>query len=151
MSHQLTVDDARQSLAAHLAEKGEQIYLQYGPEIGWSELLKILEDRTVVRYPCEIVFDAAQLQPGEFAAAIAKSENPEDGFTIFVHSYFAMDPGQVPALVFYHLVVVNYGEFASSDDAETFGAAALGLLKDEYYNHLCNMADEVSGDAVAQS
>ena len=151
MSHQLTVDDARQSLTAHLAEKGQQIYLQYGPEIGWNDLLQILEDRSLVRYPCEIIFDAAQLQPGEFAAAIAKSEQPEDGFTIFVHPYFAMDPGQVPALVFYHLVVVNYGEFASSDDAETFGAAALGLLKEEYYNHLCNMADEVWGDAVAQS
>jgi hypothetical protein len=151
MSHQLTVDDARKSLTTHLAEKGQQIYLHYGPEIGWNDLLQILEDRSLVRYPCEIVFDAKQLQPGEFAVAIAKSEQPEDGFTILVHPYFALDPNQVPALVFYHLVVVNYGEFASSDDAETFGAAALGLLKEEYYNHLCNMADEVWGDAVAQS
>ena len=150
MSHQLTVEDARQSLTAHLAEKGQQIYLQYGPEIGWNELLKILEDRTLVRYPCEIVFDANQLQPGEFAVAIAKSEQLEDGFSIYVHPFFAMDPGQVPALVFYHLVVVNYGEFATADDAETFGAAALGLLKEEYYTHLCNMADEISGEVIAQ-
>jgi hypothetical protein len=150
MSRQLTVDDARQSLTTHLAEKGQQIYLHYGPEIGWNDLLQILEDRSLVRYPCEIVFDAKQLQPGEFAVAIAKSDQPEDGFTIFVHPYFALDPNQVPALVFYHLVVVNYGEFASSDDAETFGAATLGLLKEEYYNHLCNTADEISGDAIPQ-
>ena len=151
MSRQLSVDDARQSLTAHLAEKGQQIYLQYGPETGWNDLLKILEDRTFVRYPCEIVFDAKQLQPGEFAVAIAKSEQPEDGFTIFVHPYFLLEPSHVPPLVFYHLVVVNYGEFASSDDAETFGAAALGILKEEYYNHLCNTADEIWGEAIAQS
>lgn len=151
MSHQLTVEDARQSLTAHLAEKGRQIYLNYGPEIGWNELLKILEDRTLVRYPCEIIFDAKQLQPGEFAVAIAKSEKPEDGFSIYVHPFFALDPAQVPALVLYHLVVVNYGEFATADDAETFGAAALGLLKEEYYTHLCNMADEISGAIFAQS
>jgi hypothetical protein len=151
MSHQLTVDDARQSLTTHLAEKGQQIYLQYGPRIGWNELQQMLQDRSVVRYPCEIVFDAQQLQPGEFAVALAKSEQPEDGFTIFVHPYFSLDPARVPPLVLYHLVVVNYGEFANSDDAETFGAAALGILKEEYYMQLCEMADEIEGEPVAYS
>jgi hypothetical protein len=31
------------------------------------------------------------------------------------------------------------------DNAETFGAAALGLSKDEYYATLCEMADEIGG------
>jgi hypothetical protein len=48
---------------------------------------------------------------------------------------------QVPLLVLYQLVLVNYGAFASSDDAETFGAAALGLTKEEYYGTLCRLAD----------
>jgi hypothetical protein len=50
---------------------------------------------------------------------------------------------QVPLLVLYQLVLVNYGEFASPDDAETFGAAALGLAKDDYYHALCALADEL--------
>ena len=37
------------------------------------------------------------------------------------------------------------GEFASADDAETFGAMALGLAKDTYYELLCGMADELGG------
>ena len=147
MSRQLTADEARQSLTTHVEEKGRQIYLKYGPEIGWNQLQQILEDRTVVRYPCKIIFEAQQLKPGEFAVAVAKSEQPEDGFTIFVHPLFLLDPARVPPLVLYHLVVVNYGELATSDDAEAFGAAALGILKEEYYTHLCNMADEISGDA----
>ena len=52
---------------------------------------------------------------------------------------------QVPWLVLYQLVLVNYGEFASPDDAETFGAAALGLDRDEYYARLCEMADQIGG------
>lgn len=151
MPQPLTIQDARQSLATHLAEKGQQVYLKYGPDIGWNKLLQILEDRSLVRYPCQIVFDAQPLQPGEFAVAIAKGEQPEDGFTIFVHPYFLLDPARVPSLVLYHLVVVNYGEFASADDAETFGAAALGILKEEYYTHLCNMADEILGGVHAPS
>jgi hypothetical protein len=42
--------------------------------------------------------------------------------------------------------VVNYGEFASADDAETFGAAALGLSKDDYYQAVCALADELADE-----
>lgn len=143
MEQKLTVEDARKSLVDHVAEKGIQIYAKYGPCIGWNELLQILEDRSCVRYPCEVVFDAKPLVEGEFAAALAKGEDPNDGFTIFVHPFFSQHREEVPYLVLYHLVVVNYGDFASSDDAETFGAAAFGMLKEEYYQKLCGMADQL--------
>jgi hypothetical protein len=146
MARQLTADDAQQSLANHVVEKGRLVYAKYGPEIGWNKLLELLEDRTLVRYPCEVVFDPAPLQPGEFAAAIGKSDRPEDGFTIFVHPLFALDPNRVPYLVLYHLVVVNYGDMATAEEAELFGAAALGILKDEYYAGLCEIADQIAGD-----
>jgi hypothetical protein len=48
--------------------------------------------------------------------------------------------------VFYQLVRVNYGEFASADDAEVFGASALGLSRDAYYESLCQLADQISGE-----
>ena len=55
---------------------------------------------------------------------------------------------QVPLLVLYQLVLVNYGAFAAAEDAETFGAAALGLSKDQYYQILCGLADELQLKAV---
>jgi hypothetical protein len=130
MAKQLTTEDARQSLNAHVALKGEEIRQKYGPDIGWAKLQRILEDRSCVRYPCEIVFEAASLEPGEFAYPKAKGEQPDAGFTIFVHPYFMTQLEKVPYLVLYQLVLVNYGEFASADDAETFGAQALGLAAD---------------------
>lgn len=148
MATQLTAEDFKQSLNTHVAAKGEEIREKYGPHIGWKELVQILEDRSVVRYPCEIVFDAAPLLENEFAHALPNSENPQDGFKIHVRPYFSLQLDRVPHMVFYQLVLVNYGEFASADDAETFGASALGLSKDEYYAILCEIADELSGDAA---
>ena len=140
--------DARQSLNASAAAVGAEIYDKYGPRIGWTQLLQMLGDRTCVRYPCEIVFDTAPLQADEFAHPVAKGDRPEDGFSIHVHPFFMTRLEQVPLLVLYQLVLVNYGAFASPDDAESFGAAALGLAKDEYYRTLCGLADELQLNPV---
>jgi hypothetical protein len=135
--------DARQSLNTSAAAIGAEIYEKYGPRIGWTQLLRILGDRNCVRYPCEIVFDATPLQAGEFAHPVAKGDHPADGFTMYVHPFFMLQLEQVPLLVLYQLVLVNYGAIASPDDAETFGAAAVGLPRDEYYSTLCALADEL--------
>lgn len=145
MPTQLTADDARQSLNGHVAAKGAEIFEKYGPELGWKELQRLLQDRACVRYPCEIVFDTGQLLRGEFAYPVSRGNTPEDGFTMFVHPMFMTQLDRVPYLVLYQLVLVNYGEFASSADAETFGASALGISRDEYYATLCEMADEIGG------
>ena len=145
MAIQLTAEDARQSLNGHVAAKGREIRAKYGPHIGWQELLRILEDRACVRYPCEVVFDAGPLQVGEFAFPVAKGARPEDGFQMHVHPFFLTQLERVPGLVLYQLVLVNYGEFASADDAETFGASALGISRDEYYATICELAGQISG------
>ncbi|MBI5767309.1 MAG: hypothetical protein HZA93_05900 [Verrucomicrobia bacterium] len=143
MAQQLTADDAKQSLAAHVGTKGLEIFSKYGPTIDWVSLTRLLGDRAYVRYPVEIAFDDRQLLPGEFAQPVQKGDRPEDGFTMCVHPVYQTQPELVPALVLYQLVAVNYGVFASSDDAETFGAAALGLTRDEYYALICDAADQL--------
>lgn len=149
MAKQLTADDARQSLAAHVEAKGVEIFCKYGPHIGWGQLPLLLADRAYVRYPCEIVFDAAPLQSGEFAVPLQKGGRPEEGFTMFVHPIFMTQLEEVPALVLYQLVALNYGVFASAHEAETFGAAALGITRDEYYDRLCGLSDQLGGGLEA--
>jgi len=144
MPTQLTADDARVSLNAHVAAKGAELRAKYGLIIGWNELKLILEDRTCVRYPCTVEFNAEPLQPGEFAHPVARGEKPEDGFTMYVHPYFMAHLAEVPWLVLYQLVLVNYGEFASAEDALAFGAAALGLTEDEYYERLCELIEPIA-------
>lgn len=149
MAKQLTADDARQSLAAHVEAKGVEIFCKYGPHIGWGQLPLLLADRAYVRYPCEMVFDAAPLQSGEFAVPLPKGGRPEEGFTMCVHPIFLTQLEEVPALVLYQLVALNYGVFASAHEAETFGAAALGLTRDEYYDRLCEFSDQLGGGLEA--
>lgn len=144
MSKQLTAEDARQSLRDHCAAKGAEVHAKFGPHLGWAELNQLLEDRKLVRYPCTIAFDAPPLQADEFAYPEPLGQRPDAGFRICVHPRFEADLEAVPALVLYQLVAVNYGDFATPEDAEAFGAAALGVGRDEYYRTLCAMADMLS-------
>jgi len=137
--------DTRPSLTAHVADKAAKVREKYGPNFAQHELNLLLADRAYVRYPCRLSFDPAPLLPGEMAHPVALGDRPEDGFVMHVHPRFAGQWERVVAAVLYQLVVVNYGGFASAQDAETFGAGVLGLSRDEYYHALCAMADELGG------
>jgi len=140
-----TAATALRSLSDHVAAKGADLHAKYGPHIGWQQLQQVLQDRSLVRYPCEIAFTAEGLREGEFAYPHALGDKPEDGFIIRVHPLYMTELGLVPQLVLYQLVAVNYGEFASTDDAEAFAAAALGMETEDYYNSLCRLADQLGG------
>lgn len=144
MAQSLTAQDGRLSLGAHAAAKGAELREKYGPRIGWKELLAVLEDPAFVRYPCRIEFDGSSLEAGELAYPAPRGDRPEDGFTLHVHPFFMTQTECLPALVLYQLVLVNYGEFASANDAELFGAHALGLPQEAYYEWLCELADQIA-------
>jgi len=144
----LTADNVKSSLNAHVACKGLEIREKYGSSIGWKALQRLLKDPSCVRYPCEVVFDSMGLHRGECAHPVPKGERPEEGYTMFVHPLFLTQLDKVPHLVLYQLVLVNYGDFASAEDAEVFGANALGLPKDDYYRGLCQLADQLGGGDI---
>lgn len=148
MATPLTSQQAQDSLTAHAAATGGAIHERYGPHLGWKELQQVLQDTSCVRYPCEIVFDSSGLLPGECAHPVGKGERPEDGFLMYVHPLFMTQLDRVPYLVLYQLVLVNYGDFAGAEDAEVFGANALGISQEDYYRTLCELVDEL-GDAGA--
>jgi len=148
MATQLTPQDARDSLTAHAAARGSEIHERYGPRLGWKQLLQVLQDTSSVRYPCEIAFDSSKLLPGECAHPVGRGDRPEDGFVMYVHPFFMTQLDRVPYLVLYQLVLVNYGEFAAAEDAEVFGAAALGIPRQDYYRTLCELADELGDCGV---
>ena len=146
MSETPTAATAQRSLSEHVASKGADLREKYGPKIGWQQLQQVMADRSLVRYPCEIAFTDEGLREGEFAYPHPLGDKPEDGFIIRVHPLYMTELGMVPHLVLYQLVAVNYGDFASNDDAEAFAAAALGLETEDYYNTLRRLADQL-GDS----
>jgi len=146
MARDAIAPSRRQALSVQIAAEGSRVHERYGPSIGWRQLLTLLQDRECVRFPCDLRFDAAPLLPGEFAHALLKGSKREEGYTIHLHPLFEHQLQQVPYLVLHQLVLVNHGDSASADDAETFGALALGLSRDEYFNILCELSDQVGGD-----
>jgi hypothetical protein len=148
MARQLNSENVHDGVSAELAAQAREIREKYGPEIGWNELLLVLEDRACVRYPCEIRFDAGPLLAGEFAHAEPKGATAEQGFTIYVHPCYADQRQRVSYVVLHQLVLVNFGSSATADDAECFGSSALGLTKDQYYSALCELSELIGGDEL---
>lgn len=147
MARELKKAEARQHLTAEVAAQGQEIARDYAP-IDWERLQQLLSDRRYVRYPCELRFEAEPLLPGEFAHPVRRGERPEDGFVLYLHPHYASQLPLVPYLVLHQLVLINFGDSATADDAETFGALALGLSKENYYQALCELSNQIGGDEL---
>ena len=145
MARRLPSEDRGQATVAQLAARGDEVRAKYGPRLGWDELQHLLADRALVRYPCEVRFDAEPLLPGEAAHAVAKGAQPEEGFSIYVHPRYASQLAVVPYLVLYQLILVNYGGRLSPEQAEAFGSHALGLSQEQYFAALCELAGQIGG------
>lgn len=148
-SRKCTADDARVALRAHAVGCAQAARAVYGPDIDDQAVLRMLEDRAVVRFPTEVVFDASPLEPGEFAFP-APVEDADGGglrYRLYVHPAFIHRRDALPLLIAYQLVRINYGDLATSEDAEAFGAALLDLDTDAYYERLCRLADSLDAGA----
>ncbi len=136
-----TAEEAQQSLRDHVVTKAMDARLRRGGLIDRVEMMRLLEDRAVVRYPLGVRFDAEPLQPGEFACLESLGEHPSDGFCLFIHPMFENVDDLIPLLIAYYIPSVNYGDVASHVEAELFGASLLGIDVEEYYTILCSVAD----------
>jgi hypothetical protein len=141
----LTGEDAKRSLRDHLVDKAMAARLKYGLYIDTETIFKMLDDREVVRYPTGVRFDAEPLEPGEFALAQPLGDDPKQGYCLFIHPWFEPQREILPLLIAYHIPDINYGEVATSAEAELFGATLLGLEVDAYYQALCELADSLPG------
>ena len=143
MEKRLTEQDGRVALHDHVLERALAARERFGPVIDAGAIMRMLDDRQIVRYPVGVRFDAAGLEPGEFAHAAPLGEHPREGFCLFIHPAFEQQRNLWPALLAYHIPPINYGEIAEAEDCELFGAALLGLELEAYYTVLCDAADSI--------
>jgi hypothetical protein len=148
MARELKTEQVSPILRDEVSAQAAAIHVKYGPQVGWDQLQRLLDDRTLVPYPCEIRFDVGPLLPGEFAHPLPRGHKPDEGYIIYIHPFFSTRLAQVPLLVLHQLALINYGASATFDDAETFGSVALGLTKEEYYQALCELSAQIGGDEL---
>lgn len=140
----LTEGDGRRALRDHVLERAHLARAKHGPVIDADGIMKVLDDRTIVRYPVGVRFDTAGLKKGEIAHAEPLGEHPSAGFCLFVHPAFEARRDLWPLLMAYHIPPINYGDITEPDDCEAFGAALLGLGVEDYYQQLCAAADSIA-------
>ncbi len=143
MRHVPSASDGQEALRDHVVARATDARLRRGGLIDRAEIMRMLEDRTVVRYPVGVRFDAEPLQPGEFACLEALGEHPNDGYCLYIHPMFEPVDDLIPLLVAYYVPAVNYGDIATHVEAELFGSTLLGIEIEEYYKILCSVADSV--------
>lgn len=131
------------SVSMHASEKAKEIHSRYGPNIDYPAVLRMLDDRRSIRYPVEIRFVSEGISSGMFAHTEPVSENPGDGYVISLHSHFEDRPDVLPALILYQLVLVNYGDLATANDAELFGSGVLGIDRDAYYEQILALTNAI--------
>ncbi len=141
--HKPTVRDGAIALRDHILAVAATARQRYGPQIDHAAILRIIEDREIVRYPVTLVFDDRLLNPGEFAFPEPRGRQPGEGFTLHIHPCFSSRPEALPMLIAYQIVRINYGDVASHEEAELFGSTLLGMDRDEFYDAICELADSM--------
>ena len=140
---ELSAESGYEALQSHLVERAFKARKRYGPVIDMAAMQALLEDREFVRFPTTISFDAEPLGVNEFAWAKPMGERPSDGFTIVVHPFFEGATADLPLLIAYQLVAVNYLDLATANEAEVFASTLLGIEQEEYYRRVCELTDSI--------
>lgn len=139
----LTEQDGQRALRDHVVGKALAAREACGRSIDFDSIVRLLENRSIVRFPLRLRFNAEPLFDGEFAVVSPCGDSPRDGFNLDIHPCFEGRRDVLPLLIAYHLVRVNYGDIVSHVEAELFGATLCGMDVDEYYETLCRLVDEM--------
>jgi len=146
MARHFRTESAHRRFRAELARKADQLRQQYGPAIDWEKLQQLLKDPQFAPCPCEVRFDASQLLPGEFGHTVTPALKGDRDCIIYLHPKYSTQLARVPYLVLYQLALINYGALATADDAETFGALALGISRAAYFQALCELSGQLGDE-----
>ena len=138
-----TIRDGTIALRDHLLSVAELARHRYGDNLSRAGVEALLEDREIVRYPVTLVFDDTPLQMGEYGFPEPVGCRPQDGFRLYLHPHYENREDVLALLVVYQLVRINYGDVASHEEAEVFGASLCGMDQDEYYETLCTLVDSI--------
>ena len=80
-----------------------------------------------------------------------QNEGGTPRFELRIHPRYRERGEAVAAIAAYQIPSINYGKMVSAEDAECFGAQALGRDREPYYELLCRLADELASQPTASS
>lgn len=137
----------QRSLLDHVVAQAEVARSKYGPFVK-GQLEALLNDPACVRHPVRLVFEFGEMAMHQFGQPDLDWRNPEhDGRVLYLRPMLRDRPDLVLLAVAYLLPLVNYGEVVTDELCVRHGAALLGLMPEEFYARICQLAEWVGADS----
>ena len=126
----------REGLRGHVEMVAQRGRAKYPSMKKLDELMQLIGDLEIVRFPTSIVFSEDDSPPGE-AVKVERDHNTQDeSYTITLNNNFREREADAAMLALYVVVNINYGKIAKKEEAETFGSTILGLSVEDYGNKM---------------
>jgi hypothetical protein len=130
----------QQSLRDHLIAQAIVAHQKHGP-LTADKLDALLHDPACLRHPVRLVFEFGEMAMHQFAQPDMDWRNPEqDGRVLYVRPLLRDRRDLLPLAVAYMIPLINYGDIITDDHCLAYGATLLGMMEDDYYQQLCELA-----------
>ena len=139
-----------ESLRDHIAAQSVLAHHKHAP-LTFARLEALLSDAECLRYPVRLVFEFGEMAAHQFAAPGVDLRNPEqNGRVLCLRPLLRDRPDLAVLAVAYMIPVINYGDIITDEHCLRYGATLLGMMEEEFYEAICQMADVAGAEAEAR-
>lgn len=136
----------QQSLREHLVAQAIVAHQKHGPLTG-DNLDALLHDPDCLRHPVRLVFEFGEMAMHQFAQPDIDWRNTEqEGRVLYVRPLLQSRPDLLPLAVAYMVPLINYGDIITDYHCVLYGATLLGMMEEEFYQHVCSLSDMVGAE-----
>jgi hypothetical protein len=139
------------ALFEHARFAAQRAHARLGGFLNPSNLDKFLEDNLCLRYPTRIIYDRTGLDPHQVAQPFYRQSRDGVFCDLHVDPELQKTPGSNYLVVAYMAAVINYGDAATPELAELYGALLTGIDQEMFYDKMCAVADSVRSAGVRDS
>jgi hypothetical protein len=125
------------ALFEHARFSAERARTRLGGPLNETNLPAFLIDPQCLRYATRITFDRAGLEPHQFAQPELQGKE----CCLHVDPCLQDRPDLLYQAVAYMAAVINYGDAATAELAERYGALLTGLTQEQFYSKISEIAD----------
>ena len=139
------------SLREHIAAQAVVAHQKHGP-LTFAGLDALLTDPECLRHPTRLVFEFGEMAGHQFAEPDVDQRNREqDGRVLYLRPRLRDRPDLAVLAVAYMIPLINYGDIITDEHCLRYGATLLGMMEEEFYAAVCQMADLVGAEVEERS
>ena len=141
----------QRSMLDHVVSQAEVAREKHGP-VTFEKLESLLCDPVCVRHPVRLVYEFGEMALHQFAQPDHDwRDDTGRGRVLYLRPTLKEDPSLVVLAVAYFIPVINYGDVASDAHCTAYGAALLGMSREDFYRQVCTLADQAGAETKIMS